>query len=266
MHHALDCDMMEWVFNKPDVAPAFVLARAGYDVWMGNNRGNRFSRKHKTLSPKQKEFWDYDWEDMGLRDTPDAVEYILNITGLEKINYIGHSEGTTQIMAGAALNPEWYKKRMNVAVLLAPPAAMYYNDSKLIRWASSPPIRNVLEKLFDAIHLYDFLPQYALFTHAAVFLCDVFNHKLCDNFLSVIMNKDPSTDYPDRFDVYASNVPSGASTKDFWHYAQFFQAKTPTFNRYDYGSDELNMNKYNQTTPPDYDLSLLDFPIAIFGG
>ena len=26
------------------------------------------------------------------------------------------------------------------------------------------------------------------------------------------------------------------------------------------------MKKYNQTTPPDYDLSLLDFPIAIFGG
>lgn len=80
------------------------------------------------------------------------------------------------------------------------------------------------------------------------------------------MNKDPSTDYPDRFDVYASNVPSGASTRDFWHYAQLFDADKPTFNRYDYGSDELNMKKYNQTTPPDYDLSLLDFPIAIFGG
>lgn len=91
MHAALDCDMMGWVFNKPDVAPAFVLARGGYDVWLGNNRGNRFSRKHKTLDPTQKEFWDYDWEDMGLRDTPDTTEYILNITGLEKINYIGHS-------------------------------------------------------------------------------------------------------------------------------------------------------------------------------
>jgi len=44
--------MMQWVFNEPNVAPAFVLARKGYDVWLGNNRGNRFSQQHSTLNPK----------------------------------------------------------------------------------------------------------------------------------------------------------------------------------------------------------------------
>ena len=57
--HALDGDMMEWVVNDPDKANAFILAREGYDVWMGNNRGNRFSTGHKTLSRKDKEYWDY---------------------------------------------------------------------------------------------------------------------------------------------------------------------------------------------------------------
>lgn len=91
LHHALDMDMMEWVFNRPEVAPAFVLSRAGYDVWLGNNRGSRFSNTHETLDPKKKEYWDFDWEDMGLRDTPDTVDYIKGVTKQDKVSYIGHS-------------------------------------------------------------------------------------------------------------------------------------------------------------------------------
>jgi hypothetical protein len=42
--------MMQWVYNSGDDAPALVLARAGFDFWLGNNRGNRWSDTHVNMT------------------------------------------------------------------------------------------------------------------------------------------------------------------------------------------------------------------------
>jgi hypothetical protein len=48
---------------------AFFFADAGFDVWLNNTRGNRFSRDHKYLDPDcDEEFWDFSFHDMGKYD------------------------------------------------------------------------------------------------------------------------------------------------------------------------------------------------------
>ena len=95
MVHALDSDMMEYVMNDADKANAFILAREGYDVWLGNNRGSLYSLGHKTLSTKDRAYWEYWQADLGLKDVPTWIDFILEKTGLESLSYVGHSQGTT---------------------------------------------------------------------------------------------------------------------------------------------------------------------------
>jgi lysosomal acid lipase/cholesteryl ester hydrolase len=66
-----------WVING-DLSPAFMLSDAGYDVWLVNTRGNKYSNKHAFLDPKSEKYWDFSWEEVGTYDLPAITEYILN--------------------------------------------------------------------------------------------------------------------------------------------------------------------------------------------
>lgn len=73
------------------MATAFYLANKGFDVWVGNSRGNRYS--NKKMSPSVLNFWDFTFNDMAKHDLPAAFGYISRVTQ-RKIHYIGHSQGT----------------------------------------------------------------------------------------------------------------------------------------------------------------------------
>lgn len=107
---------------------AFILADRGHDVWMGNFRGNRFSRNHTTHNPdgwrSRRQFWSFSWHEMGMQDIPAMIDYILATnTNHEKVHYVGHSQGTTAFFIMASERPE-YNSKIYAMNALAPVAFM----------------------------------------------------------------------------------------------------------------------------------------------
>jgi len=75
-----------WVIMGPNSAFAYYLYDQGYDVWMGNCRGNRYSRNHTHLSVKKKDFWDFSFHEVGTYDLPTMIDYVIDKTEYKKKN------------------------------------------------------------------------------------------------------------------------------------------------------------------------------------
>ncbi|KAI9000219.1 Alpha/Beta hydrolase protein [Gaertneriomyces semiglobifer] len=130
-HGFLMCSEI-WVCS-PDIklSLAFTLADAGYDVWLGNTRGNKYSCKHRSLKPTEEAFWDFSMDHLALYDLPDAVDYILKLTGAPSLSYIGFSQGTAQGFSSLSINPKLNKK-VNLFIALAPAAKPMGLENKLV--------------------------------------------------------------------------------------------------------------------------------------
>lgn len=57
---------------------------------------------------------------MGEKDAPSMIDYVLEQTGQSKLTYVGHSRGNCQAFAGASMNPDFWKEKVNLLVALAP--------------------------------------------------------------------------------------------------------------------------------------------------
>jgi lysosomal acid lipase/cholesteryl ester hydrolase len=67
-HGFLMCSEVFVCSPDPHLSLAFTLAQAGYDVWLGNSRGNKYSCKHRAFKPSMTEFWDFSLDQIAQLD------------------------------------------------------------------------------------------------------------------------------------------------------------------------------------------------------
>ncbi|XP_015184619.1 PREDICTED: uncharacterized protein LOC107070697 [Polistes dominula] len=258
LQHGLLSSSADWVLTGPRKSLAFILADYGYDVWLGNFRGNTYSRAHKSLSPNDAKFWDFSWHEMGIYDLPAMISYITNLKQ-SNLTYIGHSMGTTSFYVMSRLRSDIASK-VQMMFSLAPVAYMKHIKSPLRLLA---PFARDLKSVIHFLGEDEFLPHDKLTKYFAKYGCDIDNleHKMCSNILFAIFGFDKSQFNYSLIPVIFGHVPAGASVKTIVHFAQEIQSGK--FQQFDYGPEQ-NLKIYNSTEPPNYDTSKISVPIILF--
>ncbi|XP_072484188.1 lipase member K-like [Notamacropus eugenii] len=238
LQHGMFVSASSWVANPPSTSLAFILADSGYDVWMGNSRGNIWSQKHVHYSPESPEFWAF---------------------SQEQLYYVGHAQGTTIAFAAFSTNPK-LAERIKIFFALAPMVSVQHSRGPLKTLMSIPTF--LLKVIFGTKELF---PKSAFNQFLSSQVCNSkgFNF-LCTDFLFRVYGYDRENINMSRLDVYLSQNPARTSVQNIVHWSQMLHSTK--FQAYDWGNPDLNMAHFNQVTPPLYDLGAIKIPTAIWSG
>merc|ERR1719204_369861 len=257
LQHTLLTSSADWVMNLPNQSLAFVLADKGYDVWMGNVRGNCYSKKHAKIKVDSDKFWDFSTDEMAQKDIPAMIDYVLEATHERHVYYVGHSQGSMVLLAALSENTDLANK-IKVNFALAPISRMNHVKGMIegiSTWGKQ------LEYVFKFFHIREFYSSSKWSRRIMMFLCKLTPH-MCKWGISIFNGKSGAINAT-RTSVYMAHTPAGTSTKTILHYSQMINSGK--FNKYDYGKLG-NMERYGTPHPPEYDLSKVRVPTVVFSG
>ncbi|XP_029680343.1 lipase 3-like [Formica exsecta] len=257
--HGLLCSSAGWVVAGPEKGLAYVLSDAGYDVWLGNARGSLYSREHVSLSVLDKEYWDFSWHEIGTRDLPAIIDYILKTTDQEKLFYLGHSQGTTTFFVMAIEVPE-YQNKIQAMFAMAPVAYCGRITSAVMQLLAR--FMDSIDMVLKFFGLYEFIPTDEGMKEFQKLICaeDAITQPFCSNLLFLIAGYNKEQFNKTLLPIILGHIPAGASTKQIMHYAQL--VKSGQFRQYDYGWLD-NKRKYGSFSPPIYDLKKIQVPVSL---
>ncbi|KAL4961827.1 sterol esterase [Aspergillus stella-maris] len=222
LHHGLMMCSEVWVcLTEEERCLPFQLVERGYDVWLGNNRGNKYSKKSIRYSPLSNEFWDFSIDNFAFHDIPDSIDYILELTGQPSLSYIGFSQGTAQAFATLSINPRLNQK-VDVFVALAPAMAPARISSPVVDslMKASP---NFIFLLFGRRSILSSTTMWQTILYPPIFM------RIIDTSLSFLFNwKCKNISRAQKLAGYA-HLFSFTSTKSVVHWFQIIRNKNFQF-------------------------------------
>lgn len=180
-------------------------------------------------------------------------------TGVSKVAYVGHSQGTSQMYAALATQHDWFKERVSIFVSLGSVTRLDHMTSDLLKLLITTDIAIPTIKALGIVEMF---PSDYLTKPTFILLCGTLPW-VCKFGSALVADADPRVDDTLYARNYFGHFPSGSSLKCLEHYAQIYKAKK--FQGFD-NSASLNLDSLNDAAAAQFDLTHVTVPIAHFTG
>ncbi|KAK1318991.1 Triacylglycerol lipase 2 [Acorus calamus] len=244
---------MTWLLNSPEESLGFILADRGFDVWIANSRGTRWSRGHVSLDSSDSAYWKWSWDELVAYDLPAIFDFVYQQTG-QKLDYVGHSMGT--LIALASFSEGRLIDKLRSAALLSPVAYLTHMTTPIGILAA----KAFVGEITIGLGIAEFNPKGMPVTNFLKTLCKDPNID-CYDLMTSFTGKNYCLN-ESTVEMFLKYEPQSTSTRNMVHLAQTF--RDGTVSKYDYERKYLNMRYYGETKPPVYNMSSIPVDLPLF--
>ncbi|XP_010524257.1 PREDICTED: triacylglycerol lipase 2 isoform X2 [Tarenaya hassleriana] len=253
IQHGVLVDGMTWLLNPAEQNLPLILAEEGFDVWIANTRGTRFSRRHNFLNPDEPTYWNWSWDELVTYDLPAFFDYVHSKTS-QKIHYVGHSLGT--LIALGALSEGRQVDKLRSVAMLSPIAYLDHMTTPLGDLAA----KAFLGEFTTLLGVSEFNPKGEPVGSFLKSLCSRSGVD-CYDLLSALTGKNCCLN-ASTVELFIKNEPQSTSTKNMVHLAQTVRDKV--IAKYNYGRADYNLMHYGEVRPPAYNISAIPHDLPLF--
>jgi len=231
LQHGLMDTSATWVLNEKTNSLGYILSDAGFDVWLANSRGNRY-----TAALDANKAWTFSFDEMAYYDIPAVVTYITGKTGAKKLSWVAHSQGCA--ISFAAFAKPGFSALIERFVALAPVTYLKTQSSPLMKIM----VKTYLDKAL-ALKPMKFVPSGTTLSSLLGVACNLVPGA-CDGVASGLFGCTGENLQKSRTGVYFAHFPDGTSTTNIVHWIQ--NARSGVFA--DMSGREFDLSAYAADT------------------
>ncbi|KAJ1704683.1 hypothetical protein LUZ63_004462 [Rhynchospora breviuscula] len=252
LQHGVLMDGITWLLNPPQQSLAFILADKGFDVWIANTRGTRWSNRHIKLTITQPDYWEWSWDELATQDLPASLDFVYRLTG-QKMHFVGHSMGT--LIALASFSEGRLVDKLKSAALLSPVAYLVHMSTPIGIFCAKAFVGEVVT---DLLGVAEFNPKAEIVTNFLKTICHgpLNCYELMESYTG-----DNCCLNASGIEKFLKYEPQPTSTRTMVHLAQTF--RVGVLAKYNF-SEEENIKRYGQSTPPVYKLPNIPRSLPLF--